>query len=448
MHDYSGDHDEKYYAYDQGLPCRNRHCKSHGRPHPNCHCYSAMGSDSYAQGGEVKNHCASLMPHKSDCQYFADGGEVKATPPINPGATLAHAAVHHGFLGLVKNAGRGSMSDPDKHYKILHEAKDQHHHRKNPTGVSLKKSLGNRLGDHIHDGKHEDAAAILHGHPISGSANKSNLKNILEHLGPSMMSSEPNPEALRGSVQYLDNAIGGHDILHSETKRIFDKQKKSDRIKPNEQSREALKKFLDEIRKNPESLLEVGGSLDHYTPEHAAQIGALAASGVQYLDSIRPKTIKPGPLDEEIEPEKMEMERWNRHLDIAEKPTLVLQHAADGILESQDLVTLNTLYPALMDSIKDKLGEELINAEADGKKIPYKSRLSLSMILESPVDSTMTTESMQAIMKANAGARQNSQMEKQKRAQGHATSAELKQISKVDSLYETPLESRLINKKE
>lgn len=55
-------------------PCLNPHCKSEGKPHPNCKCYSGM-----AEGGHVKRYCSEAKEHLPGCQYFKDGGEV-----INP----------------------------------------------------------------------------------------------------------------------------------------------------------------------------------------------------------------------------------------------------------------------------------------------------------------------------------------------------------------------------
>lgn len=55
-------------AYDAGLPCKNPNCKSNGRPHPNCHCYSHM-----AEGGRI-DVCASNSRHDSGCEYYAEGG--------------------------------------------------------------------------------------------------------------------------------------------------------------------------------------------------------------------------------------------------------------------------------------------------------------------------------------------------------------------------------------
>ncbi len=60
-----------YGAYDAGLPCKNTACKSHGKPHPNCRCYGDM-----ADGGEASHYCSEDRAHQSDCEYFADGGEV------------------------------------------------------------------------------------------------------------------------------------------------------------------------------------------------------------------------------------------------------------------------------------------------------------------------------------------------------------------------------------
>lgn len=57
------------YTWDNHLPCLNPHCKSHGKPHPNCRCYGM------AEGGEVAQRCSG--PHKEDCEYYmAEGGEI------------------------------------------------------------------------------------------------------------------------------------------------------------------------------------------------------------------------------------------------------------------------------------------------------------------------------------------------------------------------------------
>ncbi len=63
-----------YGAYDAGLPCKNRACKSHGKPHPNCRCYGDL-----AKGGDAA-FCSRDQAHQEDCEYFSGGGDVEIDP--------------------------------------------------------------------------------------------------------------------------------------------------------------------------------------------------------------------------------------------------------------------------------------------------------------------------------------------------------------------------------
>ena len=80
-YNHSGPGSESMSTYDAGLPCLNPNCKSHGKPHPNCRCYS--GGEQFheggnmAEGGAVKRmrFCAHGKPHMEGCEY-ARGGTV------------------------------------------------------------------------------------------------------------------------------------------------------------------------------------------------------------------------------------------------------------------------------------------------------------------------------------------------------------------------------------
>ena len=64
--------------------CRNKNCKSYGKPHPNCHCFEHYNgilighAPRYAKGGRVPevSFCASGGDpmHKKDCPYYCEGG--------------------------------------------------------------------------------------------------------------------------------------------------------------------------------------------------------------------------------------------------------------------------------------------------------------------------------------------------------------------------------------
>lgn len=100
-----------YGAYDAGLPCRNPNCKSHGIPHINCKCYGNM-----AEGGEVKNFCDTEQPHKSNCEYFAEGGNVPSMH-ADPQHSVASYLGSKGLHGLIDMTARPSDESVEKYNK-------------------------------------------------------------------------------------------------------------------------------------------------------------------------------------------------------------------------------------------------------------------------------------------------------------------------------------------
>lgn len=398
------------YAYKHGLPCRNPNCSSKGKPHPHCHCYGGGGEGDYAKGSVI-----CMGPHKPDCIYFLDGGQV---PQADLHTTVGHAAAHHGLLGMMTEVGRPKMADPEKHYKTLDKAKI-----------------------HMTMGDHEKATDLLHGHPLAGSSAKSHLKEILGHLQPSIMANESNPEALRGSIDYMHSAVKGHNQIKDHASKMLG----ADKMPMDAPDTEKLKDFLSDVEANPEKLLDVSGNIGHYQPDQAAGIGAMAATATQYLNSIKPKSQQASPLDEVTPPSKPQMAGWNRQLEIAEHPSLVLRHIKDGTLLPQDLDTVKTIYPGLHQSMVEQATNALIEAKTKNKEIPHKQKQALSQLLGQPLSFTQTPQAMQAIIHSAAP----QQAQNQKKAQSgpkKASNTELSQINKVNEMSETPLQARQINR--
>lgn len=96
----------KYGAYDAGLPCKNRSCKSHGKPHPNCKCHPGM-----AEGGLVGNFCDSSRSHNGDCEHFKADDEID------------HSHFHHGYMA---EGGLVGILNLHKHHP---EKAMEHYHR-------------------------------------------------------------------------------------------------------------------------------------------------------------------------------------------------------------------------------------------------------------------------------------------------------------------------------
>ncbi len=405
----------------------NSSCPSYGKPHPNCRCHSEM-----AEGGEITTFCSKDRKHSPGCEYFADGGEIE-----HPETVMSHHAAHKGLAGLLKDVGRSSMQDPDKYHKVLNEAKDHRAAMASDPETPKPKSLGGKLGHHLLNGDHEAAADTISGHPLTGLVGKSHLRESMKHLAGPIMEQESHPAGLRSSVDYLSTSFRGRDSLNRSVENLIDGKGRI--VEHNQKSTEDLKKLVDEMSANPEALLNVGGDLGHYLPDHGAQIAASTGAAVQYLNSIKPLNTQSAPLDPVLPPSKAAMANYDRQVTLAQNPLLILQHAKDGSLLPTDIATLQTIYPKLHQSIVDKVGQQIIESTSKGSKIPYKMRSSLSMLLGQPLDSTMSQSSMQAIMKSS--------LPPQKPGGKPAPATALKAQDKANKMTETPLQKREITKK-
>lgn len=119
------------------LPCLNPNCHSHGKPHPNCRCYS--GGESYAEGGSV---CDRKIAHDAGCEYFKLGGPVGHADDFGAamhhvGALKAHEgrspekhasnikSGHSGVESQVKSLFIGGYGRPPEHDKASRDALDK-----------------------------------------------------------------------------------------------------------------------------------------------------------------------------------------------------------------------------------------------------------------------------------------------------------------------------------
>lgn len=110
--DFGGQPEKQHYP-----PCINPTCRSMGKSHPNCLCYSGGGSEMeqgfFAKGGRV---CSG--PHRPECEHYAEGGEVEQNMQFlqNPSAAVDHVASQEGLLNLLTKVGQNGRSEnPNKH---------------------------------------------------------------------------------------------------------------------------------------------------------------------------------------------------------------------------------------------------------------------------------------------------------------------------------------------
>jgi hypothetical protein len=289
-------------------------------------------------------------------------------------------------------------------------------------------------------------AGSLIGHPIIGAlASEKILSPAFSALAKPFAEKAVNSEAMRASLDYVANAVKGDMVLSKAVKDFFSTGEIIPKfLLPTEASRDKLEKSL-AASENTDHILNVGGNVGHYLPDHGSAAAALAAQATNYFSNLKPKQVPLSPFDADPPIDKAAQTNYNRALDIAQQPLLVLKLAKEGTLLPGDVQTLQTLYSGLHSSMVQKINNELIEQKSQKNAIPYHERVSLSMLTGSTLDSTLTPSSMQAII-LSAGSQQQAVQANAKARKGKATEAQLNAIEKSQSLYATNLQKNEMKK--
>jgi len=136
--------------------------------------------------------------------------------------------------------------------------------------------------------------------------------------------------------------------------------------------------------------------LGDYLPSHQTALTKASTQVVQYLQSIKPQPHTFGPLDKPVPPQPPEVARYNRALDIATQPAIVMQHIKDGTLQASDIQDLHNMYPQLYQSMAQKLTNTMSSRHSEEESIPYRTRIGISLFLGQPVDASMSPTSIMA----------------------------------------------------
>lgn len=246
-------------------------------------------------------------------------------------------------------------------------------------------------------------------------------------------------EGFKAGVEFLDNSIAGHNKIVNAAKNVF---------KPGAQvvsldaarvasSRIKLDNQLVSMQGDPSKFYATtNGNTGHYFPDHQAYLTQTSTRAAQYLQQLKPGATQNGVLDRKTEPSSADISRYNRALDIANNPNGVLQHVKNGTLQTTDLVDLKAMYPGVYSSMSRELSSEMTSAKSKGIQIPYKTRMSLSLFLGQPLDTSMQPQSIQATQMAlqpQIGA-QNAQQGQGKKMSGAAGNSMKKGVKS----YQTP----------
>lgn len=299
-------------------------------------------------------------------------------------------------------------------HSLLDALNDQTHNFSN-TGRTV-----NKLLEHI-PGAGIAMAGMLTGHNPALSFLFGTLANklgkdvpdairlgLLKFLG----SDKPiDSAAFKSMYDYIHNTIKGENLMSRASKAVFKSSVEvlPQSILPTASDRNKIDKAVQKIQLNPAPLLNAGSGLSHYLPDHAANVAGNVTTATQYLAGIRPKTDKPGILDENPKVTPGQKAEYNNALNIAHQPLIVLDKIKMGNITPRDIAHLQNMYPNVYQNLSQKLMDQVIHAQSKGEVIPYKTRIGLSMFMAQPMDSTMNPASILAAQPKQSGAAQAQQ---------------------------------------
>lgn len=245
-------------------------------------------------------------------------------------------------------------------------------------------------------------------------------------------------EGFEAASRLAGAVIKGENALQNGARAVFDKSMDviPSKLLPTKEHREAIRNVLKTSQDAPQSLMKAGGQLDPYMPAHNTALGQLVGNSTALLGTAQPRPSGGSlPLDTKRPPTKGQEAMFNRSLDIAQQPLMVLQHIKDGTLMSHDLQTFAQIYPNLHPKIANSLISSMIEHVAGGGHVPYRTRMGLSLFTGAPLDSTMTPQALQSLQTMYAAKQNPPQQNGGKRGS-------TKSLDKVSSQYQTAEQSR------
>jgi len=293
---------------------------------------------------------------------------------------------------------------------------------------------------HYADGGQIELNNEIHLNPelaIDHSIVSHGLLHLLTKTGHTK-SEDPN----RISEDHLGHCSSGRSIIEKHSKNIFDKSHKVDLDNSDVDS---LLDHIESINKNHGDMLNIGGDLGSVLPDHGGALSYKAAMAINHLNAIKPKAQQTNPMSEITPPTALQQNRYKRQARLVQNPATIYNEIKDGTIHPDDLQTLQAVYPKLLERMKLKATGALIDAKTEGNDVPRKQKRSLGSFLGQPLNYTQTPMAMQEIIAAN-GTNQ-SQQQPQRGAKG-VTAQTQKTIQRADSMYETPLQERQIDKKQ
>lgn len=261
--------------------------------------------------------------------------------------------------------------------------------------------------------------------------------SMLKFLGSS---EKIEAEGFKSMVDFINSSLKGQNTIAKGIKNVFTGAKEviPQSFFPTEKDRAKLDKFIKKSQTDPESLLNIGSKSSHYMSDTTTAMTSAVSNAAQYLNSLRPDDTPKSPLDPKLPVSATQKSKYNRALDIAQQPMIVMEDIKKGTITPFDVTSIKTMYPDLYSSMCQKLSNRMTDVVAKGELIPYKTRMGLSLFMGQSLDSSMTPIAIQNAQPKTAIPAQMSPHGGQKPPSANST----KSLDKFSQQFQSPAQAR------
>lgn len=300
---------------------------------------------------------------------------------------LGHTSLHHAYSALEKPTLGGRLADIVVH-KGLGEA----------GGKGAGAAVGAMIGHHIGIGG--EVGALVGQHALGPF-----FSSVLPALAKPLLNAASHATAFQHAADYAASVAKGERLATKVTENLF--KDGTDAMKgvhiPTDKELSKLDKVLEGLQVNANGLLNIGGQVGHYLPDHVPAMAQTADTAVQFLNSQRPQNAPVNPLDPMIPTAPYQDYEYKELLKLAEQPLIAIGKIQKGTITHKHVQALQTMYPDLYKGLSQKLTNGMITARSKKQLIPYPTKLGLSVFMGQPLDSTMSWSSIQSTQAATMG---------------------------------------------
>lgn len=204
--------------------------------------------------------------------------------------------------------------------------------------------------------------------------------NAIERLSKSVV------EVTGKTVDALPGAV---IILNQE-----EREKKFQKVKESIEETNSPDAYVDKMDRSTASLY----------PAAPAITGSMQMAMTRATEFLRSKLPAPGPiapLSPELKPSNAEITKFFKYYEIVENPLNILRQVKSGMLSTESMETMKTVYPALLQEMRTAVMDKITDKKA--KDIPYQTKIMLSFFLEQDLVYGVSSSSILANQVSFAG---------------------------------------------